>query len=98
MGMSKLNKKDLQKIKSELSNKGIYNVIDAQNQKEHRRRMKGIKIETKSVKTSESIEEDPVLQQLSMNKDQINSLIKQLSKSDDETKIEDIDWKNVRNI
>jgi hypothetical protein len=94
--MSKLSKKELARIRQELQEQGIYNVIDAQNQKEYRRIIRGVKVK-KKIEQPE-IDDDSVLQELSMSPDQVESLISNLSKKKDDTKLEDVDWKNVRNI
>ena len=95
--MKPLSDKEFREIQSKMHSKGVTNVFDAQNRKGVLRKARGIKIKQKPMVVDDSIK-DPVLEKLSMSEEEIKKLINELNGKNDNTKIEDIDWKKVRSI
>jgi len=95
--MKPLNEKQFKQIQKKMAEKGVYNVIDAQNRK-------GRHLYYKGVKTPEEVEvlpedfQDEVMEKLSMKPEEISELLKKIDNPDKKVKIEDIDWKKVRSI
>jgi hypothetical protein len=92
-----MSDEEMKKVKKKLAKKGIYNVIDAQDRKGRHRKYKGVKPKQEPQVILEDHQDD-VIDRLSMSPDQISQLIDKINKPEDKTKIEDIDWKKVRNI